>query len=84
MVHRSEKGLEIGEVVMAANGFNVRMLRQVDEVAGAITFDLNTEHPVQLSKVSDLKVLAEAGLEFNDEVGVVYDDRAIVHMYHHC
>ena len=83
MVHRSEKGLEISEVVIAANGFNVCVLRQVDEVAGAITFDLNTEYPVQLSKVSDLKVLAEAGLEFNDEAGVVYDDRAIVHMYHH-
>ena len=68
---------------MAANSFNVHALRQVDKAARAIMFDLNTKHPVQLSKVSDLEVLAEANLEFNDKVGVVHDDHAIVHMHHH-
>ena len=83
MVHRSGKGLEIGKIVMVANGFNVCMLRQVDKAARVITFDLNTEHPVQLSKVSDLEMLAEAGLEFNNKAGVVHDNCAIIHMHHH-
>ena len=68
---------------MVANGFNVCALRQVDKAARVIAFDLNTKHPVQLSKVSDLEVLAEASLEFNNKAGVVRDDRAIVHMHHH-
>ena len=83
MVHRSGKGLEISEVIMAANGFDVCALRQVDKAAGAITFDLNTKHPVQLSKVSDLEVLAEADPEFNNKAGVIHNDHAIIHMHHH-
>jgi hypothetical protein len=55
----------------------------VDEAAGAIAFDLNTEHPVQLSKVCDLEVLAKAGLEFIDEADGVCDDHAIIHMHHY-
>jgi hypothetical protein len=83
MVHGSGKGLKIGKVVTTEDGFDVRTLGQVDEVARAIAFDLNTKHPVQLSKVCDLKVLAEAGLEFIDEADDVCNDRAIVHMHHH-
>jgi hypothetical protein len=55
----------------------------VDEAARAIAFDLNTKHPVQLSKVCDLEVLAEASLEFIDEADGVCNDHAIIHMHHH-
>jgi len=36
----------------------------MNNLTGAITFDLNAEHPVQLSEISDFEVLTEACLEF--------------------
>ena len=83
MVHGSGERFKVGKVVATKDGFNVCALRQVDEAARVIVFDLNAEHPVQCSKVSDLKVLAEAGLEFIDKVDGVCNNRAIVHMHHH-
>ena len=83
MVHGRGEWLEVGKIVAVKDGVNVRVLRQVDEAAGAIVFDLNAKHPVQLSKVGDLEVLAEASLEFLDEADGVRDDCAIVHMHHH-
>jgi len=68
---------------VAENGVNVHALGQMDKATRAITFDLNAKHPVQLSKVSDLEVLAEAGLEFIDEVDGICDDCAIIHVYYH-
>jgi len=83
VVHGCGKWLEVSKIVAAKDGINVCALRQVDKAARVIVFDLNAEHPVQLSKVGDLEVLAEAGLEFLGEVDGVCDDCAIVHMHHH-
>jgi len=68
---------------VAENGINVCVLGQMDKVTRVIMFDLNAKRPVQLSKVSDLKVLAEAGLEFIDKADGIRNDCAIIHMHHH-
>ena len=52
---------------MAEDCVDVCALGQEVDAAWAIAFDLDAEHPVQFSKVHDLEVLVEAGLEFLDE-----------------
>src|SRR5438105_4971180 len=55
----------------------------MDNLARAIAFDLNAEHPVQLSKISDLKMLTEAGLEFLNKSDGGGNNRAVIHMDYH-
>ena len=83
MIHRGGKWFEIGKVIVAKNCVNVCVLGYVDDLAGAIAFDLDAQHPVQLSEICDFEVHVEAGLEFLDKADSSGDDCAIVHMDYH-
>jgi hypothetical protein len=55
----------------------------VDNLAGVIVFDLNAKHPVQLSEISDLEMLTEAGLEFLNKSDGGGNNQAVIHMDYH-
>jgi hypothetical protein len=83
VVHGGEKGLEVVEVVMAEDGINICLLEEMHGMTHAITFDLDAEHPVQLTKVSDLDMCVEPGLEFLNETDGGGDDCTIVNVHDH-
>ena len=82
MVHGCGKGLEIFEVEVAEDGIKVCPLGKVHSAARAVTFDFDTKHPMQLTKVSDLNMLVEASLEVINEADGGGDNCTVVHMYH--
>ena len=83
MIHGGGKQFEIGKIIAAKNCIDVCALGYVDDLAGAIVFDFDAQHPVQLSEICDFEVHAKAGLKFLDEADSSGDDHAIVHMDYH-
>ena len=82
MVHGCGKRPEAGEVVTVENGVDVCPLGKVHGAARAVAFDFDAEHPIPLAEVSNLNMLAKAGLEVLNEADSGGDDHAIVHMHH--
>ena len=56
------------------------MLGEVDGVACVIVLDLDTKHPVELTKVYDFKGLVQAGNQLLDEPFAACSNCAVIHM----
>ena len=54
----------------------------MDGIGLAILLDLDSEHPVKLTKIGDFDVLPKAGLEVLDKAEGAGSDGAVVDMHH--
>jgi hypothetical protein len=77
------KGLEVIEVVIAEDGVDICPQGEMHDMTHVITFDLDAEHLVQLTKVSNLDMHVKPGLEFLNETDGRGDNCIIINMHDH-
>jgi hypothetical protein len=83
VVHGSGKGLEVVKVVMAEDGIDICLLGEMHSMTHTIMFDLDAEHLVELTKVSDLDMCAEPSLEFLNKIDGGGNNCIIANVHNH-
>jgi hypothetical protein len=81
-VHRSGEELDINKIVTSEDGVKVGVLGQVDGAGVAVVHDLDAEHPVKLTEVSDLDMAAESSFKVFNKMLRAGSDGAVVDV--HC